>query len=77
MASSRFGLVAILVIFSLIVTAHSQDTEVIDGPCRLRGTCNSNSDCDVHCHRANDPTFMAGLCQLDKPTVPVCCCLSD
>ncbi|KAG7538683.1 hypothetical protein ISN44_As13g024230 [Arabidopsis suecica] len=79
MASSRFQLVALLVIFSLVIniTARSAENEVMDGPCRLRGTCNNDSDCDKHCHRSTDATPMDGHCLFDKPTGPVCCCLFD
>ncbi|EOA14963.1 hypothetical protein CARUB_v10028310mg [Capsella rubella] len=77
MASSKFQLVAIFVIFSLVVTAQSQEKDIIDGPCRLRGTCKSDNDCDTHCHRSTDPTPLDGHCLLDNPTGPVCCCLFD
>ncbi|CAH2069318.1 unnamed protein product [Thlaspi arvense] len=79
MASSRFQLVAILVIFSLVITTQSAGTqdEVRDGPCRLRGTCKTDSDCDTHCHRSTDPAGMGGHCLFDRPTGPVCCCLFD
>ncbi|CAN8301079.1 unnamed protein product [Cochlearia groenlandica] len=77
MASSRFQLVALIVIFSLVIIAQSAEKEVIDGPCRLRGTCNADSDCDTHCHRSTDPVAMAGHCIFDTPTGPVCCCLFD
>ncbi|CAF2120842.1 hypothetical protein BRARA_C01032 [Brassica rapa] len=78
MASSRFQLVALLVIFSLVITAQSNLTEKeeMDGPCRLRGTCDEDSDCDTHCHRSTDAVKMDGHCLFDRPT-PVCCCLFD
>ncbi|KAF8102339.1 hypothetical protein N665_0198s0052 [Sinapis alba] len=78
MASSRFQLVALLVIFSLVISAKSQGKDnVLDGPCRLRGTCKQDSDCDVHCHRNTDPPAMGGHCLLARPSGPVCCCLFD
>ncbi|CAF2336514.1 hypothetical protein BRARA_J01413 [Brassica rapa] len=77
MASSRFQLVALLVIFSLVISAKSQEKDILDGPCRLRGTCKQDSDCDVHCHRSTDPPAMAGRCLLARPSGPVCCCLFD
>ncbi|XP_019088070.1 PREDICTED: putative defensin-like protein 274 [Camelina sativa] len=76
MASSRFQLVALFVIFSLVITVQSEK-EIIDGPCRLRGTCTNDRDCDTHCHKSTDPSAMVGLCLFDKPTGPVCCCLFD
>ncbi|ESQ42282.1 hypothetical protein EUTSA_v10015173mg [Eutrema salsugineum] len=76
MASSRFQLVALFVIFSVVITAQTAEKEVMDGPCRLRGTCKSDSDCDKHCHRSTDPAGMDGHCLFDRPT-PVCCCLFD
>ncbi|KAL0709931.1 hypothetical protein Bca4012_016909 [Brassica carinata] len=77
MASSRFQLVALLVIFSLVITAQSErEKEEMDGPCRLRGTCDEDSDCDAHCHRSTDAVAMDGHCLFDRPT-PVCCCLFD
>lgn len=51
--------------------------DIMDGPCRLRGTCKQDSDCDVHCHRNTDPPEMGGHCLLARPTGPVCCCLFD
>ncbi|XP_018446519.2 putative defensin-like protein 274 [Raphanus sativus] len=77
MASSRLQLVFLLLIFSLVISAKSQGNDIMDGPCRLRGTCKQDSDCDVHCHRNTDPPAMGGHCLLARPTGPVCCCLFD
>ncbi|CAA7025001.1 unnamed protein product [Microthlaspi erraticum] len=78
MASSRFQLVALLVIFSLVIAAQSAEKEVRDGPCLLRGTCSADSDCDTHCHRKGDGKVMDGHCLFEGPKGrPVCCCLSD
>ncbi|XP_019088355.1 PREDICTED: putative defensin-like protein 274 [Camelina sativa] len=77
MATSMFQLVALLFIFSLVITAQSTEKEIRDGPCTLRGTCINDQDCDTHCHKDTDPTAMIGLCLFDKPTGPVCCCLFD